>query len=55
MQEIYSKGQMVRFWSQLLRFAQHAGYVIPATAGREEEPMIEGPVNWMPEVGQRCI
>ena len=48
-QEVYAKGQMVRFWSQLCRFAQHAGYVIPATSARQEDTMVEGPVNWMPE------
>ena len=53
MQEVYSKGQMVRFWSQLCRFARDAGYAIPATNGRQEDTMVEGPINWMPEVSER--
>lgn len=44
------KGQMIRFWSQLLRFAQRQGFVVPAS-DYSEAAMIEGPVNWMPDVG----
>jgi DNA polymerase delta subunit 1 len=47
----FERGQMIRFWSLLLRYCRRAGVIVPSLAMRGDSQMQEGSYVMMPEVG----